>query len=157
MTVEWKGGRPMKFKSVKELQKQIDAYFESCYEEIWKDEPKRDDKGNKVSIKGKLQYEPVKIRRLKQIPTISGLAVALDTSRQTLINYEERWEFFDTIKRAKQFIESLIEEWALMNSLNPTSAIFNLKNNFNRKDKTEVDQTSNVNLNINWILDEIIQ
>ena len=45
-----------------------------------------------------------------KIPTISGLAVALDTSRRTLVNYEEKEEFFHTIKEAKQFIESVIEE-----------------------------------------------
>ena len=33
--------------------------------------------------------------------TITGLALALDTYRQTLINYEEKDEFMDTIKKAK--------------------------------------------------------
>jgi len=39
------------------------------------------------------------------VVTVSGLALALKTSRETLINYEEREKYFDTIKDAKQFIE----------------------------------------------------
>ena len=74
--------------------------------------------------------------------TITGLALWLDTSRETLINYEERPEFFDTIKRAKQKCENWVEEGALMNRINPTSAIFNLKNNYGWKDKVENDITS---------------
>jgi hypothetical protein len=75
--------------------------------------------------------------------TITGLALWLDTSRETLINYEERPEFFDTIKRAKVKCENWVEEGALMNRINATSAIFNLKNNYGWKDKTETDVTTN--------------
>lgn len=76
--------------------------------------------------------------------TITGLAIWLDTSRETLINYEERPEFFDTIKRAKVKCENYVEEGALMNRINATSAIFNLKNNYGWKDKTEVDQKTDI-------------
>jgi len=74
--------------------------------------------------------------------TITGLALWLDTSRETLINYEERPEFFDTIKRAKVKCENWVEEGALMNRINATSAIFNLKNNYGWKDKTEQELTN---------------
>lgn len=67
--------------------------------------------------------------------TISGLAVALDTSRQTLLNYERREEYFDSIKRALSICERFAEERLFSNS--PTGAIFNLKNNYGdwNKDK----------------------
>lgn len=69
--------------------------------------------------------------------SITGLAVYLDTSRETLINYEERPEFFDAIKRAKAKCESWVEENAMLNKTNATFAIFNLKNNYGWKDVLE--------------------
>lgn len=71
--------------------------------------------------------------------TITGLAIALDTDRQTLINYEEREEYFDTIKKVKQIVENYAEE-KLFNGSNTAGVIFNLKNNYsNWKDKQEID------------------
>ncbi len=69
--------------------------------------------------------------------TITGLAVALDTSRQTLCEYEERAEFIDTIKRAKDKCEKQIEVMALKGKYNPAFSIFNLKNNYGWRDKNE--------------------
>lgn len=98
-------GRPMKFKSVEELQEKIDAYFARCEEE----------------------EEPL---------TITGLALALDTSRETLMEYSEREEFVDTIKKAKLKIEHAYE---LRNIKRGNAGdIFALKN-FGWKDKTESD------------------
>lgn len=74
--------------------------------------------------------------------TITGLALWLDTTRETLLDYQERPEFSDTIKRAKSKCENWVEENALMNKINATTAIFNLKNNYGWKDKTEQDITS---------------
>lgn len=68
-------------------------------------------------------------------PTITGLAYALDMTRQSLCNYESRDEFFDTIKKAKQRVEMFLEESLHNNSVAGT--IFNLKNNFGWKDKSE--------------------
>ena len=70
--------------------------------------------------------------------TISGLACALNMSRQSIINYENSEEFFDTIKKAKQKVEQQLEENALMGKGNSTFTIFNLKNNFEWKDHVEV-------------------
>lgn len=100
------GGRPLKFKSVEELQNKIDAYFEYC------------DSNNKPY-------------------TISGLACWLDTDRITLIRYEERDEFSNTIKRAKQKVENQFEERAICGEYNPTMAIFLMKNNFKYEDKVQ--------------------
>lgn len=73
--------------------------------------------------------------------SITWLALKLWTSRQLLIDYENRDEFKDIIKEAKLIVEhsyemSLRKNWR-------TWDIFALKN-FNWKDKTEVDQ------NITW-------
>lgn len=71
--------------------------------------------------------------------TITGLAVFLDTSRQTLINYEGRNEYFDTIKKAKDQCEAYLEEGMMTNKLNPTACIFSAKNNYGWRDKQELE------------------
>lgn len=73
--------------------------------------------------------------------TITGLAVSLDTNRETLLDYQDKEEFSDTIKRAKEIIHNWTEEY-LFTGKNQTGAIFNLKNNYGWKDKTEQDITS---------------
>jgi hypothetical protein len=103
------GGRPLKFKSAKELQAKIDEYFDSCFEEVWievVDENKRPT-GNWVQL-----FDHRGNPRVRQSRpfTISGLSVHLNTNRQTLLNYEEKEEFFDTITRAKARIENYTEE-----------------------------------------------
>ena len=71
--------------------------------------------------------------------TITGLALHLDTYRQTLINYEVREDFMDTIKRAKLMVEHSYE--IDLKKHGRTGTIFALKN-FDWKDKTETDITS---------------
>jgi len=88
------------------------------------------------------------------VPTITGLAVALDTSRQTLINYEDRPEFFDAVKRAKTKIEAAIEQRSLTVG-NPAGAIFNLKANFGYVDKQVVDVNAKVGVSWDGIAKEI--
>lgn len=110
------GGRPPKWETKEELQELIDKYFLSLVDE-----------------NGKYQSPP----------TITGLAIALGTNRETLCNYEEKDEFFDTVKEAKSRCEQWVEENALIGKANPTFSIFNLKNNYGWKDKTETDFTTN--------------
>lgn len=71
------------------------------------------------------------------LQTITGLALALDTSRETLCNYENKDQFFDTIKKAKDRIEHAYE----MRGLQVGNAfdIFRLKN-MGWKDKVEQEQ-----------------
>jgi len=73
--------------------------------------------------------------------TVTGLAVALDTTRDTLIDYQKKDEFSDTIKRAKEMCHQYAED-SLFIGKNPIGAIFNLKNNYGWQDKQEVDHTS---------------
>lgn len=119
------GWRPLLFKTKEDLKEKIDAYFASCYR--FNEDTNREEC----------------IRPL----TISGLAVELETSRQTLINYWDSEEFFDTIKKAKQRIENWTEEQLYRNT-QVTGVIFNLKNNYDWKDKSEVD--SNTKVTVVW-------
>jgi len=98
-------GRPLKFKSVKELEERIDAYFDNTPKDEW---------------------------------TITGLALALDTYRQTLVNYEEKDEFVDTIKKAKQRVENGYE--IDLKKYGRSGTIFALKN-FDWKDRTEQENS----------------
>ncbi len=66
--------------------------------------------------------------------TITGLALALNTSRETLLNYEEREEYFDTIKEAKLRVQNYAEKKLFTST--PTGPIFALKN-FGWTDKTQ--------------------
>lgn len=71
--------------------------------------------------------------------TITGLAMALGVDRLTLINYQDREEFFNTIKDAKTKVEFGYELSLRANGR--AGDIFGLKN-FGWTDKTETDITS---------------
>ena len=73
-------------------------------------------------------------------PTISALAYALGMSTEALRNYEAKDEFLATVKRAKQKVEMALEQHLFSGAV--TGAIFNLKNNFGWKDKSEVEQNT---------------
>ena len=70
--------------------------------------------------------------------TVTGLALALDVDRKTLINYSEKDEFFHTIKKAKGKVENYLEKRLIKDS-SATGIIFNLKNNYGWKDRQEID------------------
>lgn len=70
--------------------------------------------------------------------TMSGLALSLDMTRQSLVNYSKEDKFFYTIKRARQKVEAQLEE-NLYRLGNNSGVIFNLKNNFDWKDKVDVE------------------
>lgn len=148
-------GRPLKFKTVKDLEDKIQAYFESCFDDRWEDEIVRDPISGKVSFdkKGKPIKQPVKKTIQTKPITITGLAVALDTSRETLCNYEDKEDYFDTIKKAKSYIENILEEGMLNGKINPAAGIFNAKNNFGWKDKTELDHKGTLGISLTTLLD----
>lgn len=107
-------GQPLKFKTVKILKDKCDKYFNECLYES----------DNKTLLK-----TPIPL-------TITGLALALGTSRQTLMNYEKKEKYFDTIKEAKTKVEHYAEMRLFGN--NATGPIFALKN-FGWKDKSQLD------------------
>lgn len=93
---------------------------------------------------------------LKEKPyTMSGLALALDMDRRSLLNYSKDEKFFPTIKKAKQKVEAQLEENALSNKSNSVFTIFNLKNNFDWKDRQEENEDNNAINNAKEILVKI--
>ena len=107
MTTE-KGGRPLAFNSVEELEEKIDAYFKS------------DD----AFIVSYIDENEVK----EFAPTMAGLALYLNVDRKTIINYSNKEQYFHTIKKARSRIEAHLEK--KLYGKNVTGLIFNLKNNF---------------------------
>lgn len=142
-------GRPLKFQSVAELQGAIDNYFESLTEQAY------DMWGN--PLKDKETGKPLK--KKTKVATITGLAVALKTTRETLLDYENGLhdgkdeslsdeqiaeneqikDFSDTIKEAKLRIYEDTEQQLYRGK--PTGAIFSLKNNYGWVDKTITETT----------------
>ncbi len=117
-----KGGRPLKFPTVKALQASVDAFFESCYE--------IDEETGK-----KYQVEPF---------TITGLALALDTSRETLMDIENcnagySKEFSDCILRAKLKCHNYAEK-QLYTAKSAQGPIFALKQ-YGWKDERSIEVT----------------
>lgn len=74
-------------------------------------------------------------------PTIAGLAYWLNVDRQTIYNYENRDEFFGTIKRARDRIIMNIEEELIVKGNSGT--IF-LAKNYGYSDKQEVEQNTTI-------------
>ena len=136
-----KGGRPPMYKTAKEMQKAIDAYFKECKGKIATlddGEVARDKYGIPIIIESRP-------------PTITGLALALGfNSRQALLNYQEKDEFNDTITRAKSKVEQYAEE-RLFDKDGANGAKFSLANNFSgwkEKKEIEADVNSSVTINI---------
>jgi hypothetical protein len=77
--------------------------------------------------------------------TITGLALALNTSRQTLQNYQKREDFFDTIEEAKLKVEHFCEVGSIKGDIGASIGQFILKNH-GWKDKSEVEQTGEGNV-----------
>ena len=142
-----KGGAPPKYKTSQEMQAKIDEYFASCEGEVLRDkegEVVLDKYGDPVVV-GKRPY------------TVTGLALALGfTSRQALLNYQAKREFFDTITRAKTRIEQYAEE-RLFDKDGANGAKFSLANNFEgwkEKQQIEADVTNDVTIRIDLSDDE---
>lgn len=110
-------GRPLKYKTVAELEKKIKEYFDKCVDVILKDEEGRP-LVNKSGI----------VAMIPHPPTVAGLALYLGfEDRRSLYDYKERPEFSHTIKKAILKIEENAEN-ALITGKASTGAIFWLKN-----------------------------
>lgn len=118
-------GRPPVFESKEELEKKIEEFFKSCEGTVLEDEvgkPVLDKYGNVI----KIDEHP---------ETVTGLALALGfKSRQSLIDYQGKAEFSDTITRAKLRCEKYAEE-RLYDRDGNGGARFSLQVNFGWKDK----------------------
>lgn len=114
-----KEGRPLSFKSVEELDEAVEQYFS-------KD-------GDAWVLDGEAK---------KFMPTMSGLALALNVDRKTITNYANKEEYFPTIKKARTRVEQALEQRLYFGQ--PVGAIFNLKNNFGWNDKQQLETSEMV-------------
>ena len=101
-------GRPWKYVSKEDLEKDIEAYFATCDKKGW-------------------PY------------TMSDLALALDMSRYTLINYGKDELFHSVVARARQRVEGCMER--ALYTAKGSGVQFALKNNFDWRDKSEREIT----------------
>lgn len=83
-------------------------------------------------------------------PFISELAYYLDTTRETLSDYREKDAYSDSIKKAKQRCEIELEKNLIEGKVNPTGTIFNLKNNYGWRDRTEVENEHKGEMTFKW-------
>jgi len=137
-----KVGKPLIFKTPQDLQNAIDIYFDDC-----KNHTKQviDKTGKLIDLKDPL------------IPCIAGLAYAMGVDRQTVYNYADRDEYFDIIKKARDYIFSLLEEGLTNSTINPTGKIF-LAKNYGYIDKQVIEEENNNQLeNINDKIDKLLE
>lgn len=88
------------------------------------------------------------IQELEDNPAVvilGELFATRDYSPQRFSEWEEKFqddeEISESIKRIKSTLEARLNLGGLKGILNPTMTIFNLKNNYGWRDKTEVDST----------------
>ena len=104
-------------------------------------------KGNDYALKYKSEEELSKgieeyfedCKKREKPYTMSGLAVWLGITRQTLVNYSHKDKFFPLIKKAKERVQAQIEENAIDGTFNTTFAIFSLKANYKWDDGNKVN------------------
>lgn len=126
-------GRPPKYEHKEEIEGLIEEYFKKCEGEILKDDEGEvifDKFGNPVIVGARP-------------PTVTGLALALGFStRLSLLNYQGKKEFMNTITRAKSMVEAYAEE-RLFDKDGSNGARFSLINNFRgwtEKPQTDLDE-----------------
>lgn len=142
-------GRPLKFKDPAQLQQKIDEYFGDCDPHIITVKVKR------VKDVGGSYWAEEEVMSEQKPYLITGLALALDTSRHTLLDYQNPEHYpesvdesmrdllINTITRAKLKCESYAES-QLFIGRNPSGAQFSLKNNYNYHDKQEIKHSGSV-------------
>jgi hypothetical protein len=129
-------GRPPKYETPEDMQKIIDLYFLAC---------RTHQTGDIELLADCSEDELLIINDIEdKVPTVSGLAYILGMSRQALCDYEKKDDFLDTVKKAKLRIERSLEQ--RLYSAAPAGVIFNLKNNFGWKDKTETEHSGSFNV-----------
>ncbi len=65
---------------------------------------------NAAELEGKIEEYFAECVRTGEPLTVTGLALALDTTRETLMDYQEKNGYSDAVKRAKLRIENAYEK-----------------------------------------------
>lgn len=135
-------GRPPKYSTPEEMQRVIDMYFDGCLYNLRLAAGMDLDTAHSIMA----DYSEDEIRHIERMgdmhPSVSGLSYMLGMSRQALCDYSNKDDFLDTVKRAKQRVEMALEQRLFQQG--PVGAIFNLKNNFGWKDKTEQELSGHI-------------
>ena len=130
------GGRPAYYNDAIQMELLIDRYFEEC-----EGRPLLDKDGNPLLDKN---YQPIIIGRMP--PSIAGLALALGfTSRQSLLNYQDKIEFMDALTRAKLRIE-VYNNSRLYDKDGVQGAKFNLSCNYGYVDKQAIEHSGEIKM-----------
>lgn len=73
-------------------------------------------------------------------PTVASLALALNTSRQTMWQWEQKGGRLGAIvSQAKRLLNALLEDWSVCGKINPVSAVWLQKNHFHYRDTYTVE------------------
>lgn len=103
---------------------------------------------NKEEMQEKIDKYFEECRKDRRPITFTGLAYAIGLSRQGLLNYSKDERFFDTIKKAREYVEMTMEERLVGTSGIATGIIFNLKNNYGWRDKKDIDANVNTDIKV---------
>src|SRR5689334_9228607 len=119
-------GRPLKFKTVAELDMAIQLYFD-------KQDPHIEEHliATGVSATGETMFDTRKVLTEQKPYTSAGLARAMGIDRKTLLNYKNRDEFFPSVQSAIDRLEEYSESQLFGPYAN--GAKFSLNNNFQGK------------------------
>ena len=129
------GGRPLKFDTVEKLEIEINAYFAM-------QDPHLEDRlvESGVNERGETIFMKRKVMTEQKPYTVSGLARHIGLTRQGLLEYQDKDGFSDTVKAAKERCHEYAESQLYGRAA--TGAAFSLKNNWNWRDRQEIDHTS---------------
>jgi len=129
-------GRPPLYNNCLDLEAAIEMYFEECDEgevrEVYDTKSK--------SVKKIVQKLPYTMAGLSRV---CGFA-----TRNALWEYEQKGEFSDTVKRARQRIEEQRNVRMLTGDAAAVPSIFDLKNNFGWVDKHEHHSTQDTRIQV---------
>lgn len=102
---------PIDLNDPKQVERRIGEYFDHCMEDDMK-------------------------------PTVMGICNSLGISRATFHEWctggRRGGAYVDIIKKAKDFLEEMMESYMVNGKVNPVTGIFLLKNNFGYRDQQEV-------------------
>ena len=109
-----------------------------------------------TKLSGKIDDYFAKMKKQKTVPSITGLALHLNCTRQNIVDYGKTDEYADIISRAKLRCENVLEE-RMINGTPPTGIIFILKNNYGWQDKVKIDQTLTGTISLATLFDRAAQ
>lgn len=129
----------VEYKDPGHLQAGIYEYFKACKTNREWRRPTDSQIDKAIEEDRILNVEPPDLCTDDKHPSIIGLCVALRICENTLIKYGQSDDFMSTVKEAKNEIQSYNVQIGYTGACQFTQ--FVLKNNFNWKDKREIENT----------------